>query len=179
MQRISYTRASEFFDLDYSSIYGHLIWKISNSNRVMVGSIAGNRTKQNYIRVGVENQHILAHQIVFLLHNGYWPENKIDHRDQIPYHNHPSNLREASQSCNMYNCGNSKNNTSGVKGVIWNKCKNRWISCIHSNGKRITAGNHKDFDEAVCHRLALEQCINYDKCNSNSPAAAYVKNVIQ
>lgn len=179
MQRISYMRAIELFSLDYSTAYGHLFWKISTSNRVKVGSIAGNRTKQNYVRIGIDNQRILAHKIVFLLHNGYWPENGIDHEDQIPYHNHPSNLREATQSCNMHNCGNSKHNTSGVKSVVWVKERNNWSVRLYKNHKLFSAGSHVNLDEAVCYRLALEQCLDYDKCNNNSPAYQYVKNMIQ
>lgn len=36
-----------------------------------------------------------------------------------------------------------------------------------------------DFDEAVCYRLAAEQCLNWSGCYDNSSACKYVKENIQ
>jgi hypothetical protein len=35
-----------------------------------------------------------------------------------------------------------------------------------------------DFDEAVCTRLAGEQCLNYDSCDTNSTAYQYVQQLL-
>ena len=48
--------------------------------------------------------------------------------------------------------------------------------CI--NYKKIYLGIYKDFDEAVCVRLAVEQCVNWEGCDSNSPAYQYVQKML-
>lgn len=36
-------------------------------------------------------------------------------------------------------------------------------------------GMYKSLDNAVCARLAAEQCFSWDDCNSNTTASSYVK----
>ena len=43
----------------------------------------------------------------------------------------------------------SKNNTSGTKGVCWNKKMNKWTAQIKINGKTINLGSYKNKDEAI------------------------------
>lgn len=113
------------------------------------------------------------------MYYGYWPENDIDHKDKIKHHNCIRNLRETSRQCNMRNMGNRKDNTSGVKGIHWDKLNKKWKTQISINRKRKTLGYYKDFDNAVCARLAGEQCVGWEGCDSNSPAYQYVKENIQ
>jgi Fe-S oxidoreductase len=79
----------------------------------------------------------------------------------------------------MRNTGNHKNNISGVKGVWWNKNRKRWNAYIFVNTKLKYLGAYKNFDEAVCTRLAIEQCLNWDGCDSNSPAYQYVQKILK
>jgi len=90
---------------------------------------------------------------------GYWPENDINHKDRIKHHNWISNLREISQQYNTRNIRNLKNNKSGVKGVCKNK-RSKYKSYITVNNKKTNFGQYKDFNEAICHHLAAEQCLN-------------------
>jgi hypothetical protein len=110
---------------------------------------------------------------------GYWPENVIDHKDRVRHHNWIKNLREVSNQCNQRNRGNSKNNTSGVKGVSFDNVTNKWRPYIKINNKLFRLGSYKEFDNAVCARLAAEQCLGWSGCDSNSPAFQYVKDFIQ
>ena len=84
----------------------------------------------------------------------------------------------ASQSCNLRNTGNFAHNTSGVKGVSWSKLTNKWEACIKINRKKKHLGMYKNFDDAVCARLAGEQCLDWEGCDSNSPAYLYVKEML-
>ncbi|MDP8268323.1 MAG: AP2/ERF family transcription factor, partial [Candidatus Tenebribacter davisii] len=68
---------------------------------------------------------------------------------------------------------------SGIKGVSWYKNRNRWVANIFISGKRLDLRFCKTFDEAVCYRLTAEQCVNWEGCDSNSPAYLYVKENIQ
>ena len=164
--------------LFYDPLTGILIWKISNKNRVKKGNIAG--TKHNgYIEIGIKGKVYKAHRLAWVMYYGYWPENDIDHKDKIKHHNCIRNLRETSRQCNMRNMGNRKDNTSGVKGIHWDKLNKKWKTQISINRKRKTLGYYKDFDNAVCARLAGEQCVGWEGCDSNSPAYQYVKENIQ
>lgn len=97
-----------------------------------------------------------AHRLAWFYYYGYWPENKIDHRDQIKHHNWILNLREASDQCNQRNTGNRKDNKSGVKGVTWSNANNKWKVEIRINNKGKFLGYFVNFVEAVCTRLAAE-----------------------
>lgn len=50
-----------------------------------------------------------------------------------------------------------KNNTSGVKGVSWNKEKEAWDAYIGIHGKRIRLGRYSKFDDAVKARKRAEE----------------------
>ncbi|MDP8268305.1 MAG: hypothetical protein P9L97_06200 [Candidatus Tenebribacter davisii] len=165
--------------LDYNSLTGIFIRKISNSSRVKIGDIAGSKNKKGYIQICVNGKLYLAHRLAYFHYHGYMPENQIDHEDQIKHHNWILNLREASDQCQQRNQGTPKNNTSGVKGVVWNKNRSKWIAQITLNFKNKGLGYYKDFNNAVCARLAGEQCLNWEGCDSSSPAYQYVKENIQ
>jgi len=160
---------------NYDPITGILIWKVSLSNRVSVGDVIKGKDSDGYVVVRINKRTYQAQRIIWLWYYGYMPEGLIDHKDRIKHHNWIDNLREASKSCNARNIGNHKNNTSGVKGVSYNKKDKRWVAYIDVNGKHYYVGFCKDFDEAVCHRLAAEQCFGWEKCDPCSPAYEYIK----
>lgn len=49
------------------------------------------------------------------------------------------------------------NNTSGVKGVSWNKEKEAWDAYINIHGKRIRLGRYTKFEDAVKARKRAEE----------------------
>lgn len=49
------------------------------------------------------------------------------------------------------------NNTSGVKGVSWNKEKESWDTYIGIHGKRIYLGRYTNFEDAVKARKRAEE----------------------
>jgi hypothetical protein len=50
---------------------------------------------------------------------------------------------------NSQNSGAHKNNTSGYKGVSWNKGKKKWESAIRVNGTRKNLGRFNTKEEAA------------------------------
>jgi len=157
----------------YNTITGIFIWKISKRG------IAGTKSKDGYITITINYKPYLAHILAWFYVHGYWPENMIDHKDQIKHHNWIKNLREATNSSNQQNRGNPKNNTSGIKGVCWVKERKKWMSYIYVKTRLKNIGYYKSFDNAVCARLAGEQCLGWVVNDLNSPAFCYVKNRIQ
>ena len=68
---------------------------------------------------------------------------------------------------------NYKNNTSGVKGIVFVKKRGIWQTSIKTKGKLKHLGYHKDFNEAVLTRLAAEQCLSLNGHGLVSPAYNY------
>jgi len=70
------------------------------------------------------------------LHSFLYPElSVIDHINLNPIDNRSCNLREASHGQNLRNSPKHKDNTSGFKGVTWEKSSNKWGSKIMFQGK--------------------------------------------
>ena len=76
------------------------------------------------------------------------------HKDGNPKNNHIHNLRYATYSENGMNKRISKTNTSGYKGVGWNKRYKKWCASITVNKKVIRIGSYNNLEEAVQARQA-------------------------
>lgn len=64
------------------------------------------------------------------------PEGRVvDHINGDKLDNRKTNLRICTQAENTRNRGMSAHNSSGFKGVTFNKGVKRWIACIRLNGK--------------------------------------------
>lgn len=140
---VTQERLKELFD--YQD--GNLVWKISRG-RVKAGRIAGHLNNHfDYYRVTVDKKVYFAHQLIFIFHNGYLPEN-IDHADNNPLNNKIENLRPATRSQNMFNAKIHKTNSSGVKNVSWNKADKKWVVMVRAFGSRKYLGSFDDLELA-------------------------------
>ena len=72
----------------------------------------------------------------------------IDHIDGNKQNNFFQNLRVCNHQQNHFNRGKNKNNTSGFKGVSWEKKKEKWAAKIQINGTVRTLGRFNDKHEA-------------------------------
>jgi hypothetical protein len=167
---ITQKRVLELFD--YRD--GQLICKTPRK-KVNVGDVSGCARSDGYLLVGIDGKTYRAHRVVWLYHHGYFPENDIDHIDRNPQNNRIQNLREVSRSCNVRNTGNRADNQSGVKGVLWDNENHKWLASIGLSGKKRNLGRFKCFIEAVAHRLAAEQSLDWNGCDSSSPAFQYME----
>ena len=165
--------------LHYDPITGVFTWRVNRGGKAMAGTVAGCTDHQGYRAIKVGNKTYMGHRLAWLYVHGYFPENGIDHINRDSTDNRIINLREVSQQCNMRNTGNHRTNTSGVKGVSWDKKDKRWKAYVIVERKFQSLGNHLDFDEAVCHRLAAEQALDWHGCDTDSPAYTYVRKNIQ
>ena len=68
----------------------------------------------------------------------------IDHINNKPLDNRKANLRLCTNAQNQMNRGKQSNNTSGYKGVSWEKRQKKWRACIEVAGKAISIGYFKD-----------------------------------
>ena len=80
--------------------------------------------------------------------NGYFPQ-EVDHIDGNKTNNKIENLRAATKSQNQHNSKINKNNKSGVKGVCWDKRKNKWKSQVALNKKNYYLGHFDNIEQAT------------------------------
>ena len=92
----------------------------------------------------------------------------VDHRDRNIFNNTQENLRPCDRSQNGANRTKLSSNTSGYKGVYFNKIRQKWQASIMINKKQITLGrfNNKEMAAKVYDKAAKElfgefACLNF------------------
>lgn len=130
----------EFYNefLSYDPKTGIFTWKKKRKGVTNRG-IAGTVNSCGYIIITYKGNKILAHRLAYLITYKVLPKS-LDHIDRDKTNNKISNLRECTQSENMINRGLNKNNTSGYKGVTWDKSRGMWSATIKYNYKIINLG---------------------------------------
>lgn len=143
--------------LDYDPETGFFTWKVRLQNSAPpVGSVACNvMPPYGYIRIGIDGEVFLAHRLAWFYVHGEWPA-LIDHIDRNTSNNRISNLRPATQSQNHQNQGPSRRNTSGVKGVSWDKCRGKWKLHIGVE-RKTTQARFNTKEEAIAARKRAEE----------------------
>lgn len=95
---------------------------------------------------GPGSENIRMHRLILSpIPEGYEP----DHIDGDGLNNQRANLRLATHSQNHANRGMQRNNTSGFKGVSWQKKRKKWEARIRVNGHNVYLGYFDDIIEAA------------------------------
>lgn len=128
---------------------GELYWKIARSG-IKINQKAGSLKPNAYVLIKINRKIYGAHRLIFLMHYGYLPIN-VDHIDCNPSNNKIENLREATRNQNNYNVKKRKDNTSGIKNVVWKKSNKKWVVQIMVNNKNKHIGcfDNLEFAELV------------------------------
>lgn len=79
----------------------------------------------------------------------YYGPNTVDHKDRDRFNNQKENLRLATRSQNQQNRKIPSQNTSGFKGVHWERRMNKWRARITVNKYTIHLGFFSDKIEAA------------------------------
>ena len=110
----------------------------------------GYQSWQIYITYNGKTKNLKCSRVIFLLQNRYLNTGKeVDHIDGNSLNNNPLNLRESNRFENSYNSKISKTNTSGHKGVCWNKENDKWKVKICKNGKQYFFGYYVNKEDAI------------------------------
>lgn len=125
---------------------GELYWKAKRPS-IFVGDKAGWRSGNGYHMVNVLGKQVYIHRVIYLMIHGELPYH-VDHIDGNPSNNRIENLRSATKAQNAWNCKLHNSNSSGVRGVYWNKLRNKWYASVEVNKKKIHLGVFKELDEA-------------------------------
>lgn len=131
-----------------------LYWRNSRGCAA-AGNRAGWLDADGYNFIGINGRLFQEHRIIFFYYYGYLPE-LVDHIDRDTSNNQPDNLRAADKVINSVNRGLQSNNTSGVRGVGFNKNSGKWVAYIKIGGKHIHLGLRDYFEDAACLRKQAE-----------------------
>lgn len=81
----------------------------------------------------------------------------VDHISLDTLDNRKSNLRICTWQQNNFNKISYSHNTSGFRGVIWRKDRNRWMAQISVNKHNIYLGVFKNIEGAIAARKEAEE----------------------
>jgi len=98
--------------------------------------------------------------ITILRVTGNFPENQVDHINHIRDDNRWSNLRPATKLENQANAKISKRNTTGYKGVSYDKRRNKYRAEICHNHNRIKLGSYTTAPEAHNAYISMAKKLN-------------------
>lgn len=126
-------------------------------NKKFQGAFAGGRDFKGYINIKINGVLYKAHRLAWLYMTGKWPIAQIDHKDGDKKNNAWANLREATNGQNQMNLPVKRNNTSGVKGVSWDKNTRRWRARITAGGVCFTIGYFREKKDAAAAYTAAAQ----------------------
>ena len=135
--------------LAYNHETGVFTWKISPSQSVKAGDVAGTVHPTGYIHIGYKRRIYRAHRLAWAFMSDTWPSSDIDHINGNCDDNRIVNLRIASDSENLCNRKLCTRNKSGVKGVHWFNPLGKWCAQIGKNGKRYHLGYFSSIEDAA------------------------------
>lgn len=128
----------------FKSEHGMTIW-----NRRYPGIVSGTLSKKGYQAIMLDRRLRSRARIIFKMFNGIDPDGDVDHRDLDTVNDRPYNLRVADDSQNKANRYAPSNNTSGFKGVSFNKASGLWVANVCFRGHQEQLGCFSSREEAA------------------------------
>jgi hypothetical protein len=135
--RPSYAEVTALFSYDPET--GVVTRKV-RLGRQAAGDRAGSIRRDGYRYIRFNNRHYLEHRLCWLIHYGEWPICGLDHADMDKTNNRLNNLRLASDAENNCNKPKQSNNTSGFKGVSFNRSAQKFQAKITHGGRTTSLG---------------------------------------
>lgn len=133
----------------YEPSTGEFFWTRDRCRGIRAGDKAGHtRKRTGYVMMKIFGKQYQGHRLAWFFIHGYWPENQIDHKDRDRSNNAIDNLREATISQNSMNTGLKQQNTSGYRGVTWNRSVGKWQAQAKIQGKNNYLGIFSTAEEA-------------------------------
>lgn len=131
--------------LRYEPETGHLFWLARERNKTRP---AGEINIYGYCIIKVLGKRYRAHRLAWLIHFGEWPNGILDHINGNRSDNRIENLRLVSRNQHSINKSIQSNNKLGVKGVHYDKSRNKFCAFIKLNGKNKNLGRFDNLNDA-------------------------------
>ena len=115
-----------------------------------------------YYQVNFKNKVYLVHRLICYIMNGEYPDRDVDvdHINGVRTDNRWVNIRLVDRGENLKNVGMRSDNTTGIKGVHYEKSSGKYFTFIYHNSKRVVLGRFNTIDEAneVRNKALSEYC---------------------
>lgn len=137
--------------LHYDPETGVWTWSVRPHGRshIRPGDRAGGPNNWGYWRIKIGQKAYQAHRLAWLYMTGDWPPRDVDHADLDKANCRWANLRLATPSQNHANVEPSIANTSGIKGVSYNKRHKKWRVFCCKDGVNEYVGAFSSKEEAA------------------------------
>jgi hypothetical protein len=143
-------------------------WSAKKFNSIFAGKEAFTADNGKGYRTGqVLGKSLKAHRVIWAIAHGQWPAEEIDHVNGVRSDNRLVNLREATSSENGWNTSSYSNNTSGFKGVSWDRKNHKWVANIRHLGKQWRIGSFSSALEA--HKAYQAEALSLRREFTRSP----------
>lgn len=146
MPKLTQARLKEL--LVYDPETGEFHW-IKRRKGVVIDGFCGRISIHGYREIGVDYALHRAHRLAYLYMTGEWPALDIDHINRDRSDNRWANLRLATPTENSGNQDLRTNNRTGLKGVYWDKSRNKWHAQIRIDGRKTNLGRFDTAAEAA------------------------------
>jgi len=113
----------------------------------------GYAKRKEWLPVEKKYRDLYMHRLINKTSFGF----DTDHINRNKLDNRKSNLRSVTKSRNQMNKGIQNNNTSGFKGIFFEKGKNKWRIRLSIDKNRISFGSYKDFQLAILAYKEIER----------------------
>lgn len=153
--------------LHYNQDTGVFLWLVSKG-RMKAELVAGSPDGCGHLQIKINKKQYKAHRLAFLYMNGEMPSDEVDHINGCPSDNRWENLREVSRKENGENLKLSLKNSSGFRGVCFNKARNKFQADVIHFGKHHYLGlfdTAQEANEAV--KIARSKLFTHDTGRSN------------
>lgn len=137
----------------------------SRNKKQVAGAEAGWLDKLGYRVMEVSGCRFPVHRALYFLYTGQWCE-YLDHINGDVRDNSLANLRPATHSQNMRNTRLSKRNTSGHKGVSWDRRRCLWMVRIRHEEVYKFGGYFTSLQEAAAAASTLRSRFHKEFANT-------------
>ena len=96
-----------------------------------------------------KRRQLLVHRVAFFLYYDSWPEEFIDHINNVKTDNRIENLREATLQQNLRNQKSRAGSSSRYKGISFEKRRQKWKVELRYSGKIKYVGYYTSEEEAA------------------------------
>lgn len=122
------------------------------------GSKIGSRSKKGYVKAMVLGKYVKLHRLAWFYVTGTWPNDTIDHINQVKDDNRFVNLRDVDNSTNCMNqTGPRVNNSIGVQGVHLIRKTGRYRATCTIRGVKHHIGVFETAEEAGAAYISFKE----------------------
>ena len=144
--------------LRYNPVSGVWRWRLNKARAYKAGDVAGGSPTKGYRQLRIDGRRYLSNRLAWFYMTGEWPPVQVDHKDTDTFNDSWANLRLATNQQNGRNQRKRPRNTTGWKGVSFDKKKRRFRAYIKVDYKQIWLGYHATKIQAwYAYRVAAQK----------------------